>query len=408
MDASLDDFLAGAESWLADVADPRPAPQLNRWGEGSDRVAVFHDLTYEQERALIDDARQWQRLKSDAGYGSISWPPEYGGAGLPLEYEHAFRRLEANYLTPPMHEAVSISLSIEAPTILALGTESQAKQYVAVLRRADALCCQLFSEPGAGSDLGSIAMRAARDGADWVLSGQKVWTSGARHADIGYVIARTQAAAPRKQALTAFIVDMRLPGVDVRPLRQMSGGSSFNEVFFTDVRVPDSARLGDVGAGWRAAMTTLGFERAASLGGGSGDIHFRRLAQLARHLGRTGDAVIRQELAQLYADARAQEWTNRRAAQRMQAGDVPGPEGSVSKLAMTNGLQRASRVASLLLGPRLAADTGEWGTYAWSDFVTGVPGMRIAGGTDEIQRNTIAERALGLPREPRDTANSDH
>ena len=345
--------------------------------------------------------RAWQRLKFDAGYGAISWPTEYGGAGLPPAYEAEFARLERLFVLPSMHEVVLISLNIEAPTILALGTEAQKQRYVASLRRCDELCCQLFSEPSAGSDLGSISMRAERDGDEWVLNGQKVWTSGAQYADFGYVIARTDPDAPRQRAMTAFIVAMDAPGVEVRPLRQMSGGSSFNEVFFTDVRVPDSERIGDVGAGWNAMMTTLGFERSSATGGGTGPDILGRLTLLARHVGRDGDPVVRQLLADIYIGSRVKAWTQRRAAAKRQAGGVPGAEGSIGKLAHTNWMQQVSHAASVLLGPSLVADTEEWGTYAWSEFVLGAPGMRLGGGTDEIQRNTIAERSLGLPREPR-------
>jgi alkylation response protein AidB-like acyl-CoA dehydrogenase len=234
-----------------------------------------------------------------------------------------------------------------------------------------------------------------------VLNGQKVWTSGAQHADVGYVIARTDRTVPRQRAMTAFLVEMDTPGVEVRPLRQMSGGSSFNEVFFTDVRVADSDRVGDVGAGWHAMMTTLGFERAAATGGTGGNDLFGRLVLLARHLGRDDDPVVRQLLADVYIERRVKSLTQRRAADRRRAGGVPGPEGSLGKLAYSNWLQHVSHVASVLLGPSLTADTGEWGTFAWTQLVNGAPGMRLGGGTDEIQRNTIAERVLGLPRDPR-------
>lgn len=350
---------------------------------------------------MIDDLRRWQQLKSDAGYGSISWPVEYGGAGLPWAYEAGFGRLERQFVTPPAHEAVTISMNIEAPTILALGTPAQRDRFVASLRRTDELCCQLFSEPGAGSDLGSLALRAERDGDEWVLDGQKVWTSGARHADWGYVIARTDSTLPRQRSMTAFLVPMNAAGLEVRPLRQMSGGASFNEVFFTGVRVGDDARLADVGAGWQAMMTTLGFERSASTGGGGGTDVLGRLVGLARQMDVAGDPVIRQQLAAVYTGNWLLRMTKRRAAATLRADGVPGPEGSLGKLAYTNWLQQVSAVAGGILGARLVADTGEWGTFAWSEFVNGVPGMRIGGGTDEIQRNTIAERALGLPREPR-------
>jgi alkylation response protein AidB-like acyl-CoA dehydrogenase len=397
----LREFAEKAEAWLADHA-PRRAPRGElRWGEGSDSVAVLHNLSPDEERARIGAGRAWQRLKADAGYGSISWPTEYGGAGLQLAYEREFNRLERSFDTPPSHEAVTISLNIEAPTILALGSEQQKQRWVASLRRGDELCCQLFSEPGAGSDLGSIALRAERDGDEWVVNGQKVWTSGAQFADVGVLIARTDPSAPRQSAMTAFLVEMDAPGVEVRPLRQMTGGSSFNEVFFSDVRVPDANRVGEVGSGWHAMMTTLGFERAAASGGTGRNDVFGRLVLLARHVGRDRDPVARQLLADVYVHSRVKSLTQQRAADRVRAGGVPGPEGSLGKLAHSNWLQQVSHVASVLLGPSLTADTGEWGTFAWTELVNSTPGMRLGGGTDEIQRNTIAERGLGLPREPR-------
>ncbi len=390
-----------AEAWLSERAGRRGPTSALRWGEGSDNVAVFHNMSATQERACVDDLRAWQRLKSDAGFGSITWPVEYGGAGLPKAYEVEFTRRERQFVTPPGHEAVTISLNIEAPSILSLGTDAQRRRWVASLRRCDEMCCQLFSEPAAGSDLGAISLRAERDGDEWVVNGQKVWTSGAQFADVGYLIARTDADAPRQQAMTAFLVAMDAPGVEVRPLRQMSGGSSFNEVFFTDVRVPDASRVGDVGAGWHAMMTTLGFERASGNGGSVGVDWFGRLVLLAKHLGRDQDPVVRQLLADAYANNRVKRLTQQRAAATHRAGGVPGPEGSLAKLSHSNWLQQASHVASVLLGASVTADTSEWGTYAWSELINGAPGMRLGGGTDEIQRNTIAERVLGLPRDPR-------
>ncbi len=292
---ALAGYLATAGSWLAAHAERRPPRSEMRWGRGSDAVGLFHNLTAEEERARVEDIRRWQRLKTAAGYGSISWPVEHGGAGLPRQYEAAFTTLERGFVTPPAHEAMTISLNIEAPTILALGNDEQRRRHVGPLRRTDEICCQLFSEPVAGSDLGAIAARAERDGDTWVINGQKVWTSGAHLADIGYLVARSDPGAPRQTALTAFLLDMDAPGVEVRPLRQMTGGVSFNEVFLTDVRLPDTQRLGDVGRGWHAMMTTLGYERAAGSSGGNDLVG--RLLLLARHLGRNSDPVVRQRLA---------------------------------------------------------------------------------------------------------------
>jgi alkylation response protein AidB-like acyl-CoA dehydrogenase len=271
------------------------------------------------------------------------------------------------------------------------------------MRRLDEMWCQLFSEPGAGSDLAGLSMKATRDGDEWVLDGQKVWTSGAQYADFGVCLARTDPDAPKHAGITAFLVPIDAPGVDVRPLRQMSGGSSFNEVFLTGVRLADDQRLGDVGAGWSVAITTLGFERSASGGGGGGGHSMStRLRLMAEHFGVADDPRIRQRLVDLFACERILAWTNRRSAAAAKAsGGVPGPEGSTGKLMWTSNLQVASATASAILGPRLVADTGEWGTFAFASFVNGAPGYRIAGGSDEIQRNIIAERVLGLPKDPR-------
>jgi alkylation response protein AidB-like acyl-CoA dehydrogenase len=393
-------FTQGARAWLMEQAPIRETPEPAGWGEGSDSVALFHNLSADEERAHLDAARAWQRAKSDAGYGSITWPEEYGGGERPAAYEAAFRREEARFETPKGHEAISITLELIAPTILTLGTTEQKDRYLRAMRRTDEMWCQLFSEPGAGSDLASLSCRALADGSRWILNGQKVWTSGAQYADFGYILCRTDPTAPKHRGITAFLIPMDAPGIEVRPLRQMSGGASFNEVFLTDVAVPDSARLGDVNEGWRVALTTLGFERAARSGGTGGADMFGRLLDLARHLGRDGDPLVRHRLASVYAHGRLRSMNRRRVSARLRAGGVPGPEGSIGKLMLTQGLREVADTAALLLGPHLAADTGDWGTYAWSEFVNGAPGFRIAGGSDEIQRNIIAERALGLPREP--------
>ena len=396
------EWAAEAEAWLEANAERRPPAEEFAWGVGSDNVALFHNLDFEAEKALIEDLKAWQRSKSDAGYGSISWPVEYGGAGLPKAYEDVFARLEVGFVTPPHHEAVSISLAIEAPTVLTLGTPEQKDRWVRSWRRCDELCCQLFSEPGAGSDLGSIGTRAERDGDSWILNGQKVWTSGARHAEWGYIICRTDPTLPRQQGMTAFVVDMSSPGIDIRPLRQITGGSSFNEVFYDDVVVPDANRIGEVGGGWGAMLTTLAFERSSSGTGGEVATEMvDRLVLLARHKGREKEPLVRQLLARTYIDYRVRVLTNQRAAAATRAGALPGPEGSIGKLAWTEGMRRVSEVVTTLVGPGLVADTGEWGTYAWNEFITSAAGYRIAGGTDEIQRNTIAERVLGMPKEPR-------
>ncbi|HZU79760.1 MAG TPA: acyl-CoA dehydrogenase family protein, partial [Acidimicrobiales bacterium] len=204
------------------------------------------------------------------------------------------------------------------------------------------------------------------------------------------------------KGLTGFVVDMHAPGVEVRPLRQITGGASFNEVFFTDVRIPDTHRLGDVNGGWTVALTTLMNERAAIGGGmaGGGGGGTQRLIELVRHQGRSGDALVRQQLADIVINGRVASYTNLRAMAKIAAGQLPGPEMSIAKLSLTMNMRRMADLLSSVLGPKLVADSGEWGTYAWNQFILGVPGMRIAGGTDEILHNIIGERVLGLPKEP--------
>jgi acyl-CoA dehydrogenase len=307
----------------------------------------------------------------------------------------------SEYRTPSL-SPYGIGLGMVAPTFLAHGTEEVKQRYLKRMWRGELVGCQLFSEPGAGSDLASLSTRADRDGDEWILNGQKVWTSGAHFSDVGEIICRTDPDAPKHRGLTGFAVDMHAPGVEVRPLRQMTGGASFNEVFFTDVRVPDSHRLGDVNGGWTVALTTLMNERAA-IGGGGGGVGpsvTDRLVAMARARGRADDALVRQQLAQILINERVSSYTSLRAMARIAVGQLPGPEMSIAKLALTMNMRRTAEVCGSILGPALVADTGAWGTYAWATYVLGVPGMRVAGGTDEVMRNIIGERVLGLPKEP--------
>ena len=399
---SLDEFRAEASAFLAAHAEPRRERSLT-WGEGSDEVSLFPELSPEEEATLVKAAKEWRAKVYDAGFGWISGPPEYGGRGLPREYERAWQSLESGYDTPSQGP-FGIGLGMIAPTIAAHATEAVKQRYLPAMYRGDVIACQLFSEPAAGSDLAGIQTRAMRDGDEWVLNGQKVWTSGAQYSDIGEIITRTSTDPDsRHRGLTMFVVDMHAPGVEVRPLRQMTGGASFNEVFFTDVRVPAEFLLGEADQGWTVALTTLMNERMA-IGGGSiapGQGVSQRLTQLARHLDRAGDPGVRQALADIYINSSVARFTTMRAMAKLRAGQLPGPEASTLKLALTNNLQRISAAVSTILGPRLIADTGEWDTYAWADMLLGVPGLRVAGGTDEVMRNIVGERVLGLPKEPR-------
>jgi len=395
------DFEREALSFLEANASPR-VEVTQTWGEGSDEVSVLPERTPEEERAELEAAQGWARTRFDAGFGWITGPESLGGRGLPRSYQRLYDGLEGRFDTAPM-TPFGIGLGMVAPTILAHATDEVKERYLQSMYRGDIVGCQLFSEPGAGSDLAGLQTRAVRDGDEWIVTGQKVWTSGAQFSDIGEIICRTDPDAPKHKGLTGFVVDMHAPGVEVRPLRQMTGGASFNEVFFTEVRVPDTHRLGDVNGGWTVALTTLMNERAAIGGGsmaGGGSGGTQRLIELVRHQGKAGDALIRQQLAQIIINGRVASYTNLRAMAKIAAGGLPGPEMSIAKMSLTANMQRMGALLASVLGPKLVADGGEWGTFAWSQFVLGIPGMRIAGGTDEILRNIVGERVLGLPKEP--------
>ena len=402
---SVEDFEAEVKAFL-EANTTRKKQTDDRgftWGEGDDSVAMFEEVDPEEERRGLAEAKAWRAKRFDAGLGWITGPEEYGGRGLTVAHERAYARLEAQYETPDMG-FFGIGLGMVAPTILAHGTDTAKDAYLRAMQRGDIVGCQLFSEPGAGSDLASLQMKAVRDGDEWLLTGQKVWTSGAQYSDIGEVICRSDPDQPKHRGLTGFVVDMQAPGVEIRPLRQMTGGASFNEVFFNEVRVPDDHRLGDVNDGWRVALTTLMNERASigsgSGGSGGGVASIERLAGMLEHFGKSDDAVLRDQLMRVWIDFQVAKYTGQRASDKVKAGQLPGPEMSIGKLALAQNLTNLSAWVSDVLGPRMTADTGEWGTFAWTKFVLGTPAMRIAGGSDEVMRNIVGERVLGLPKEP--------
>jgi alkylation response protein AidB-like acyl-CoA dehydrogenase len=397
----LQEVLAEAEAFLASRYPRREAEDRRpfQWGEGSDEVRVFQEPDPDEESEAMPRIRAWRAALWDAGFAWISGPPEYGGRGLPRSYEAAFSSLSRKFDVPG-DAALTVSLGMIAPTILRHADERQKQEYLPALFRADLIACQLFSEPDAGSDLASIRTRAVRDGDVWKITGQKVWTSGAHLADVGEIICQS-APGPRHHNLTAFMVDMHAPGVTVRPLRQMTGGASFNEVFLDDVEVADSARLGAEGEGWRVALTTLSYERNAmghSAFGGAGILSTDRLMQLIRHAGLANDPLVKRRFGELVTELRVARYAQEVTAERMRAGQSPGPEIAINKLALSANMARLGEFVVGILGSRAIADTGEWGTYAWTSVVLGAPGYRLGGGSDEVLKNMIAERVLGLPR----------
>jgi alkylation response protein AidB-like acyl-CoA dehydrogenase len=393
----LAQWRAEVHAWLASVLPLRTS--------GSDAhgdYAVFHNITEDQERAVLDKVRAYRRQRFDAGYGALALPEELGGAGLSMRFVIAFTAEEQQFAAPQSTELISVTTGLVGPTIATFGTDDQREKFGRPFLRSDLLCCQLFSEPGAGSDLAAVATTAVRDDNGWLVNGQKVWSSGARFADYGLLLTRTDPDVAKQAGLTMFLVPMDAPGLEVRPIRQMSGASSFNEVFLSDVRLGDDMRVGAIGDGWKVANATLGFERTASgqgtrRKGGS----FEDLLALAQRLGKSADPVVRQQLADVYVRTQLRAATTDRVARAAAAGTSPGPAASIGKLVASANLVRIGEVATELLGARIAADTGEPDTFAWTEHVLGAPGYRLAGGTDEIQRNIIGERVLGLPREPR-------
>jgi len=362
-------------------------------------ILDVHGLERRPERDAADavaEAARWQAERFDAGLGWITGPPAYGGRGLAAEFERLYWEREALYVTPDL-TPLNVGTKMLSAAILGHGSEFVRQELLPALHRGDLIGCQLFSEPDAGSDLSAVRSSATLHHGVWELVGEKVWTSKAQFSDVGLCIARTEAAADPHDGLTMFLVDMHDPGVEVRPLRQMNGHASFNQVFLDRASVPDSYRLGEVGEGWAVVRTTLMSERAG-VGKGAKDPAanaLSRLLELVRHGGQrpAADAVVRQGIADLYSRVRVADFASQRAKV------TPGPASSINKLMRSRNLQRASTLAGSVLGARLVADAGV--DQEWADFVLCVPGARVGGGTDEMQLNALAERVLGLPRDPR-------
>ncbi|MDY7105062.1 MAG: acyl-CoA dehydrogenase family protein [Actinomycetota bacterium] len=389
-------FEAEAESWLSSVAEPKPAHGAFRWGEGDDTVVeIWPEHDPAADAASLERSRAWRRRRFDAGFGWCDGPVELGGRGLSRGHARAYAKLEAGY-DVPAQDWFKLGPVI-GPILLDHAEPELAARYVPGLFRGDVIACELFSEPGAGSDLASASCRAVPEGGHWVLDGQKVWTSDAQFADVGLVLARTGDSASRHRGLTTFVIDMADRAVDVRPLRQMTGGAAFNEVFIDGLRVPDDHRVGEVDEGWRVAVRTLMLERQLVAGGhgrgGVGIANGQRLIELVRHCGVADDPLVRQELMRVLTGFRVAGYLNRRR-------DLPPDAPIMAKLSLARNLTAVAELVGSVLGPRLVADTGEWGTYAWTRFVLGAPGNHIAVGTDETIKNIVAERILGLPRDP--------
>jgi alkylation response protein AidB-like acyl-CoA dehydrogenase len=367
---------------------------------GTDRTTLLStDTSLEAELRHIATCRAWQRTLFDNGWAGITWPSEFGGRGGTQQQAKIFAQEELAYEVT--NNALSIGLQMVGPTLLDHADDDQKERFLPPMLRGEHLWCQLFSEPGAGSDLAGLTTRAERDGDEYVVNGQKVWTSSAHVADWGMMLARTDWDVPKHRGISYFLVDMRSPGIEVRPLRQITGFAHFNEVFLTDVRVPAANRLGGPGNGWRVAMTTLANERNM-IGSGSG-ISFDSILDLARAMGGDRDPALRQELAHSYTRFHLVAWLAGRARVRAQRGDHLGPEASVLKLlasqkvALDGDLVMALQGAGAMLRLGDAPFDGMWQSYFLNQW-----SVRIGGGTEQIQRNVLGERVLGLPAEARD------
>jgi alkylation response protein AidB-like acyl-CoA dehydrogenase len=345
--------------------------------------------------------RDWQRKLYEGGWAGISWPKEYGGRGVTLMEQAIFQEELARASAPQL--IGTIGLSLVGPTIIAMGTEAQKSRYLAPILSGEDIWCQGFSEPNAGSDLASLGTKAIRDGDDFIVNGQKIWTSFAQLSDLCLLLVRTDSEAPKHKGITCLLVNMRSQGISVRPLRQMSGDSGFNEVFFSNVRVPVSQVLGEVNKGWTTGITALMNERA-NLGTGIQVVFKRNLAALiarSHTIERNGrraseDPVVRQKLAQAYLELEILRLNTNRALTSLSKTGVPGSEGSIQKLYWSEWNQRTQQTAQEILGPY--GQLKDFDNGIWEYAYLRARGNTIEAGTSEIQRNIIAERVLGLPK----------
>jgi alkylation response protein AidB-like acyl-CoA dehydrogenase len=398
------DVLAAVRQWIT-TEIPASWREAAEHGGGPSTVRLVRSP---------EEYRAWYPAFARSGLVVPRWPTRYGGLGWGRELARAAERVLAPYHLPRLNP---LGLNLAAPALFEHGTEDQRQRFLPRIVSSEQVWCQLFSEPGAGSDLASLATRAVRDGQDWRITGQKVWTTWAHLADFAVLLARTDPDVPKHQGITYFLIDMHQPGVQVRPLRHIGGEIDFNEVFLDDAVVPDAQRVGEAGDGWRVARTTLSGERQMVSGSGSGGVDriggtgTRRLVRLARERSAQGlpygwdDPQTRSQLARLWCEEQIRAWTNDRVVAGLKAGLPPGPESSIGKVHGSELNQRIQLAAAQMLGMSATAWDGDPGGYAES-MPAEVRGMlrsranTIEGGTSEVNKNILAERVLGLPKEP--------
>ena len=384
-------FRAQARDWIAANAPTQYEDELRKASLG--RVQI-------KSANILDIAKAWQKKKADAGWAVPHWPTEYGGRGAtPIERviwqqeEGVFGKLGALFI---------IGQGMCGPTMMAFASEDQKRHYLPPLASGENVWCQLFSEPAGGSDVAGLRTRAEKDGDDWVINGQKIWTSGAHYSDYGILITRTDPTVPKHKGLTMFFLDMKSPGVEIKPIKQANGQSEFNEVYFTDVRIPDTQRLGAVGDGWNVSLTTLMNERMSI--GANVATGFPELFEFANTLmlddgPAIDDPAVRSKLANWAVRASGLKYTSFRAISALSKGGRPGPENSIGKLVAGAMIQDVATyaidlqgAAGVMSGPDDAESAGKF-----QAMLLRSPATRVEGGTDEILRNIIAERVLGLP-----------
>ncbi len=379
-------FRAEARAWLEQHAPRRDPTKRHKPA-----------ITDAEQDAHAKAARRWQRVLYDGGWAGLTWPQRFGGRGGTPWQASIFAEEQAEF--DVASGVFAVAHGMVAPTLMVHGTDAQRSHLDAMLS-GDEVWAQLFSEPEAGSDLANLGTRAVLDGEEWVVNGQKVWTSGAQYSEYAILLARTDPDAPKHAGITYFLLDLRSPGIEVRPLRQITGVAHFNEVFLTDVRIPAENVVGDVNRGWKVAHTTLNNERAF-IGGGNSAWSIAELTAMARHFERTDDLVVRQGIAAAHSRAEVLKYMGYRIRTAVARGEMPGAVATTMKLFYARHWARSTALALQIQG----AHGSLWGASAlddglWQQTFCGQYAVRLGGGTDEIQCNVIGERALGLPREP--------
>ena len=351
---------------------------------------------------FLQSAKDWQKKKYDAGWAMLHWPREYGGIAASAIERIIWSEEESKFDVPK--GIFEIGLGMCGPVMMEYASEEQKARYLPPMAEGKEIWCQLFSEPSAGSDVAGLRSKAVQDGDNWIINGQKVWTSGAHFCDYGILVVRHDPSLAKHKGMTFFFVDMKSKGIDVKPIKQITGGSSFNEVYFNDVVIPDSQRLGEIGDGWKVAITTLMNERLAVGDANGADVE--EAFRWAKSQDDSGELLIsnksvRSSIADWYCEANGLKNTKLRTMSALSKGETPGPEASITKIVSANKLQDIGNFGmdSLDMSGMLKTENAEIQSFqnAW----LGAPGLRIAGGTDEILKNIIAERVLGLPQDAR-------